>query len=98
MSDLEQDHRALTNVIEELLDDGLRIPCIRSDTRQSAAWLSDNPKRQEIAATQCMGCLAIRECRRYVAKHPKEAGVWGGTTEKDRRNPDVLRQLWGGVL
>jgi WhiB family redox-sensing transcriptional regulator len=34
----------------------------------------------------CFSCDYQARCLTYALKHPEEQGIWGGTTEKDRRN------------
>jgi WhiB family redox-sensing transcriptional regulator len=48
---------------------------------------------QEAALAVCRGCLVVEECLAY-ALEGGEAGVWGGTTEAERRQ---LRQGAAGA-
>lgn len=34
----------------------------------------------------CEQCPVLEECRSYVLYYPERYGIWGGMTEKERRN------------
>lgn len=78
-------YRSLTGYLEQLEDNGRRIPCrdARPDVR--AMWTSGDPEDQDQAATRCVGCPAVRECDAYGLAYPREVGVYGGRTERDRK-------------
>ena len=40
---------------------------------------------QDLAIAICLGCNVIGECLQYAMNHPDEQGIWGGTTDNDRR-------------
>lgn len=42
-------------------------------------------RAEMIAKSICEGCVAIVTCRDYAMSH-REQGVWGQTTEQERRN------------
>jgi WhiB family redox-sensing transcriptional regulator len=39
----------------------------------------------------CRACQAVSECLEFALATNQEAGIWGGTTEEERRK---LRKLW----
>ena len=39
----------------------------------------------------CRACQAVEECLEFALATNQEAGIWGGTTEEERRK---LRKLW----
>ncbi|HWL48630.1 MAG TPA: WhiB family transcriptional regulator [Acidimicrobiia bacterium] len=39
----------------------------------------------------CMGCAVIDDCLEYALETNQRAGIWGGTTEDERRS---LRRKW----
>lgn len=39
----------------------------------------------EEAKTVCNGCAVIKECLEWALETHQDAGVWGGTSEDDRR-------------
>lgn len=45
----------------------------------------------EAAKAVCSSCPAHVECLEFALATNQEAGVWGGTTEEDRRR---LRKVW----
>jgi len=75
------EHRAaLLAVVDRWQDHGLRIPC----REHPAPWTSDDTDAQDRAAAACDGCPALDPCHAYGAAWPREAGVYGGRTERDR--------------
>ncbi|MFC9358287.1 WhiB family transcriptional regulator [Rhodococcus sp. NPDC057014] len=42
-------------------------------------------RREAAAKSICTQCPVIGECRRYALNANETFGVWGGTTERDRR-------------
>lgn len=80
------DHRQLAAYLARLEDNGQRVPCRdpRADVRD--LWTSDEPARQAQAAVRCVGCPALKACDAYGLVHPREAGVYGGRTERDRQD------------
>lgn len=61
------------------------VPCRRGDVLPVAFWTSDDASEQDAAAEVCRACGALATCRAYVTEHPKEWGVYGASTDKDRR-------------
>jgi WhiB family redox-sensing transcriptional regulator len=45
----------------------------------------------ETARRICTACLASDECLEFALATNQEAGIWGGTTEEERRK---LRKAW----
>ena len=45
----------------------------------------------QAAKAVCESCPVIEECLRYALVTNQESGVWGGTTEEERRR---LRRAW----
>lgn len=45
----------------------------------------------EKAKAVCMDCLVKRECLEYALSTNQESGIWGGTSEEERR---VLRRQY----
>lgn len=45
----------------------------------------------EAAKSICQGCSVQADCLEFALATNQEAGVWGGTTEDERR---VLRRAW----
>jgi WhiB family transcriptional regulator, redox-sensing transcriptional regulator len=39
----------------------------------------------EAAKAVCRGCAVTRECLQWALNNYQDAGVWGGTTEEERR-------------
>lgn len=60
------------------------IPCRIGDPPIDA-WTSTTATDQAIAAAACRRCPALIQCRRYGLENPREVGVYGGLTEKERR-------------
>lgn len=81
-ADRAEARRALLDVLDAHDAAGRAIPC-RVDP--DPAWTSDDPEDQAFAARLCARCPALDDCNAYGAAYPKEAGVYGGTTEFTRR-------------
>jgi WhiB family transcriptional regulator, redox-sensing transcriptional regulator len=45
----------------------------------------------QMALEICAGCRVIEECLDYALESNQRSGIWGGTTEKERR---ALRRRW----
>lgn len=63
--------------------------------------LFGNVAEQKMAKMVCGPCGVRAECLAYAISKGIEWGVWGGTTEKERRkliknNPDV--EDWSGLI
>jgi WhiB family redox-sensing transcriptional regulator len=46
----------------------------------------------EEAKQVCLTCPVCAACLRWAVERGENAGVWGGTTEDERRNVRLLRQ------
>ncbi|OPG10627.1 hypothetical protein B1L11_23225 [Microbispora sp. GKU 823] len=44
----------------------------------------NDPVSSRLAKAVCRGCPVVSECLAYAIEHG-EVGVWGGTTEKERK-------------
>jgi hypothetical protein len=68
------------------LDDAGHPPVCRTvPIPDRFVWTSDNPEHQDTAARLCRTCPAATACRDYIAAHPRERGVYGGSTDSQRR-------------
>lgn len=45
------------------------------------------------ARAVCSGCVVRSECAAYALDSGQRFGIWGGTTERDRRRARALRQV-----
>ncbi|OJV84452.1 MAG: hypothetical protein BGO37_08530 [Cellulomonas sp. 73-92] len=77
-------HTELTDYLFALRRNGLLIPCLVGSNERRALWTSENETDQHRAAILCVPCRAVHECGRYGRVH-EPAGVWGATTEHERR-------------
>jgi hypothetical protein len=57
-----------------------------------AEFITDRPS--EDVTTLCRRCLVREECLEFALTDPTLVGIFGGTTERERR---VWRQLRGAV-
>ena len=48
-------------------------------------WWAEDAKLQQRAAALCQACTLLAVCRRYALAAGERSGVWGGTTELDRK-------------
>ncbi|NYI41502.1 WhiB family transcriptional regulator [Demequina lutea] len=80
---LAHDWRGITALIEAT---ALRqvVPCFNGDETPHELWTSDDTQEQKAAATACGQCPVLEQCRQYGIDHPKESGVYGGLTERQR--------------
>ena len=59
---------------------------------------TDRNNREEAAKLVCGTCSVKAECLRYSLARHETYGIWGGTTERERRGltldevPDVIRR------
>lgn len=90
MNTLDEAHGRLTARLEDLEQDGARIPCRGPG---SNIWISDKASDLAEAAAACQHCPAVRECRAYAVEHQESAGTWGGLAPKER--PAARRSLLG---
>jgi WhiB family redox-sensing transcriptional regulator len=77
---------------------------------QPGMWFPEQPydevqqRQVRVAKAICQSCPVMEECLAYAHKHNIKFGVWGGTTEGERRvlrqkrveQRRVLEQEWGG--
>ena len=45
----------------------------------------DKRRREQRAKEICSECAVLTECRAYAFEIREQHGIWGGTTEKERR-------------
>jgi len=85
--------------MSDLLDQLLNRPawqadaaCNGSDTPQQAFFPGQGTSSNATAAARrlCAGCLVRAECLAYAMTVPDMVGVWGGTSERQRR---IMRRL-----
>jgi WhiB family redox-sensing transcriptional regulator len=50
-----------------------------------------NETHVEMALEICAGCKVVEECLEYALESNQRAGIWGGTTETERKS---LRRKW----
>jgi len=81
--ELAADRARLLGVLADLFASGCRVPCV--DSSDPTPWTADDPAEQELAARMCVGCAGFADCRTFIRRWPKESGVYGATTEADRR-------------
>ncbi|MCB2175602.1 MAG: WhiB family transcriptional regulator [Actinomycetales bacterium] len=84
-TDRHEARAALLAYLERLSDNGARVPCREVDVPERSIWTSDDPEDQELAARLCVGCAGVKACDAYGLAWPKEAGVYGGRTDLERR-------------
>lgn len=58
------------------------VPC----TGVGDEWFLTKPVEIEFAKKSCAGCWMREDCAEYGIEHPDESGVWGGLTQRERRN------------
>lgn len=58
------------------------IPCRSQDPDM---WFSYSPRAIATAAELCMRCPLQRQCADVAIATGERHGVWGGTTEEERR-------------
>ncbi|WP_120520503.1 WhiB family transcriptional regulator [Arthrobacter celericrescens] len=73
-------HADLMGRLGVLVRAGLTVPCLG----HRAEWTAADDATARAAAASCRRCPALAACRAYVSAHPEPAGVWAGTTEKQR--------------
>ena len=72
-----------------------------SDWRHSALCAQDDPelffpekgKRSRAARAVCADCPVRKECLSDALTHDRVYGVWGGTTEQERRKLTTTRRV-----
>jgi WhiB family redox-sensing transcriptional regulator len=70
--------------------------CKSADTRVFFILREDKDQRQRRAAAYaiCKVCPVQRECLEYAIVN-NEVGIWGGTSERDRR---LMRRHWNSSI
>jgi WhiB family redox-sensing transcriptional regulator len=70
--------------------------CKNADTRVFFILREDKDQRQRRAAAYaiCQACSVQRECLEYAIVN-NEVGIWGGTSERDRR---LMRRHWNPLI
>lgn len=48
-------------------------------------WHSPDSEEQAVAARACLECPLLDRCGDYATAAGERSGVWGGTTDKERR-------------
>lgn len=74
--------RALLDLLDAHDAAGRAVPC---RVQPDAGWTSDRPDEQAYGARLCERCPALDQCRAYGLAFLKEAGVYGGLTDLERR-------------
>jgi len=74
--------RVLLAELDRHTNAGRAIPC---RVWQLAGWTSDDEAEQALAARLCPACPALGPCDDYGVAWPKEQGVYGASTEHERR-------------
>lgn len=54
-------------------------------------WFPERGGNNEEARAICARCPVVAECREYALRNKERYGLWGNTSEKDRR------KLWKGA-
>ncbi len=70
-----------------------RSSCLDSDPDVFFPIGSTGQALEQIEAARriCTTCLVSHECLEFALATNQEAGIWGGTTEEDRRR---MRKTW----
>lgn len=56
--------------------------CAQTDPE---AFFPDKGGRATVAKRLCLACEHVADCRTWALEHDERFGVWGGTTERERR-------------
>jgi len=92
--------------MSDLLDQLLNRPawhadaaCNGSDTPQQAFFPGQGTSSNATAAARrlCAGCLVRAECLDFALANQIEFGVWGGTSENQRRTLRRTARLGGAA-
>ncbi|MCB2177570.1 MAG: WhiB family transcriptional regulator [Actinomycetales bacterium] len=84
-ADRHEARAELLAYLEQLADNGARVPCREVPVPERGIWTSDDHEAQDLAARLCVGCAGVIACQAYGLAWPKEAGVYGAMTEHERR-------------
>lgn len=77
----------LGDLILDELAAGAVVPCVLLP----GDWTTDEDDDEaRYLARVCAGCPVLPACRAYVDEHPEPAGVWAGTTTKQRRTEQKM--------
>lgn len=76
--------RALLSLIEARAREP--VPCRAGGLAVTSAWVAEDDAEQRLAAAACRPCPVLGECREYGLAWPREAGVYGGMTERQRQS------------
>lgn len=103
--DLDPEQAAdLWRLLEQVEATADRVPCRTGEALPTAAWTSDDPAWQKLAADGCLDCPVMWQCRGYAlrwADHlssPEHVGfgaggcVYGGLTPRQLRAAHLERQ------
>lgn len=74
-------HEQFLTVLAEHIDAGAVIPCTGPGW---ADWTVEDGPPVIRAADRCLDCPALVSCQGYAVAGQEPAGVWGGTTPKER--------------
>lgn len=80
---LAHDWRGITALIEATAERQV-VPCRNGRTVPIEFWTSNDTQEQKAAATACGQCPVLAQCTAYGVTHPKEVGIYGGLTERQR--------------
>ena len=68
-----------------------RARCTQTDPE---LWFPEKGKHEGGAAKSiCAECEVRAQCLAYALEHPELDGIWGGLTERERREPRRLLRL-----
>ncbi|NYI41244.1 WhiB family transcriptional regulator [Demequina lutea] len=60
------------------------VPCFNGTDVPRMWWTSDDQRQRAEAATACAICPVLTQCSQYGIDNPKEVGVYGGMSERQR--------------
>lgn len=70
---------------EEWMDDAL---CAQTDPE---LFFPDKGGSTREAKDICRACPVVDQCLTWALEHPQRYGIWGGTSERDRRKITTAR-------
>lgn len=88
----DRDQGALLAHLAALLAARRPVPCLDAAPEDRGLWTSEDGEDQAFAARLCLECHGRTACAAFGRAWPKEAGVYGGATERDRRPPGRPRK------
>lgn len=84
--------QALRNLIQEIPVDWKNQAACRGYPDDLFFPIGDTDEEQiATALAVCQSCRVTEQCLEYALESNQRAGIWGGTTEKERRS---LRRKW----